>query len=458
MVNHQQETGAQRTLKVGLLGCGTVGTEVARALLRDAEVYGIRARAALELVGIAVRNVETPRAADIPRSLLTADAEALIDQSDIVIELIGGIDPARSYLQRALSRGASVVTANKALIAEHGPELFAIAKESGVQLSYEAAVAGAIPIIRPIRDSLSGDNVKQVLGIVNGTTNFILDRMHQTGSTFEDALAEATELGYAEADPTADIEGYDAAAKAAILASLAFHTEVSLSDVHREGMSKITKEDIAVAAEAGYVIKLLAICSQVDHGGKSGVVVRVHPTMVPNSHPLAGVHGAFNAVFVESELAGDLMFYGQGAGGAPTAAAVLGDVITTAKRIAQGGGGVAESSYANLPVLGLDAVTTRYHVVLTVADKPGVLAVIASAVADRGVSIERVRQSALRSGVESAESTENVTAEQDAGEPLAELVVATHAASDAALSETVRTLSTLDVVHSVSTVLRVEGE
>lgn len=305
-----------RNLRVALLGCGSVGTQVARLMREHGDELAQRVGARLELVGIAVRDQDAPRDPSMPRELLTTDAESLILGADIVIELMGGIEPARAHILAAISSGADVVTANKALLATHGPELFEAAEQVGAQLYYEAAVAGAIPIIRPLRDSLAGDRVERILGIVNGTTNYILDEMDTHGLGFDEALATATELGYAEADPTADIEGYDAAQKAAILASLAFHTRVPVEAVHREGITGLTAAQFDSARKAGYVIKLLAICERLTDPatGRDAVSARVYPALVPRDHPLAAVHGANNAVFVEAEAAGDLMFYGAGAG------------------------------------------------------------------------------------------------------------------------------------------------
>ena len=305
-----------RSIRVGLLGAGSVGSQVARLLLEHSEELTQRIGARIELVGIAVRDVNARRDVDLPADLLTTDAESLILGSDIVIELMGGLEPARTLVLAAIASGADVVTGNKALLATHGPELFAAAQQVGAQLSYEAAVGGAIPIIRPLRDSLAGDRIDRILGIVNGTTNFILDRMDTTGASLEHALATATELGYAEADPTADIGGYDAAQKAAILASLAFHTSVPVDAVHREGITGVTAAQVESAKRAGFVVKLLAICERLvdDETGEEGVSARVYPALVPRSHPLAAVHGANNAVFVEASAAGPLMFYGAGAG------------------------------------------------------------------------------------------------------------------------------------------------
>ncbi|WP_036966002.1 homoserine dehydrogenase, partial [Promicromonospora kroppenstedtii] len=313
-----------RGLRVALLGCGVVGTEVARMLLEQGTDLAARAGAPLELAGIAVRDASRPRDAAIPRELLTEDAESLVDGADIVVEVMGGTEPARTLLLRAIEGGAAVVTANKALLAADGPTLYKAADSAGVDIYYEAAVAGAIPIVRPVRESLAGDHVRRVLGIVNGTTNYVLDQMATSGLDLDAAVKQAQELGYAEADPTADVEGYDAAAKAAILASLAFHTRVSADDVAREGITGVTSDDVAWAARTGHAVKLLAIAEQTGEG----VAVRVHPALVPLEHPLAGVKGAFNAIFVEADAAGPLMFYGQGAGGRPTASAVLGDVVS----------------------------------------------------------------------------------------------------------------------------------
>jgi homoserine dehydrogenase len=434
-----------RNLRVAILGGGSVGSQVAALLLEHADELAARAGAGLTLVGVAVRNPDAPRDTQIPRELITTDAESLIVGADIVVELIGGIEPARSYILQALNSGADVVTANKAVLANHGPELFAAAEQVGAQLYYEAAVGGAIPIIRPLRDSLAGDRVKRILGIVNGTTNFILDRMDTHGASLADALAEATRLGYAEADPTADVEGFDAAQKAAILASLAFHTTVPLASVYREGITGITTEAVLAARKSGYVLKLLAICERFTDAetGVEGVAARVHPALVPVNHPLAAVHGANNAVFVEAEAAGDLMFYGAGAGGIQTASAVLGDLVSAARRHVAGGPGVAESTSSNLPVLPMSSVTTRYQITLSVIDKPGVLATIAQLLSDHGVSVEAVSQS-VRDSAPTAQ-------------PTATLVIVTHQAGESSLASTVTALAESSVVSSVVSVLRVEG-
>ena len=430
-------------LRVALLGCGVVGSEVARLITEQAADLRARAGRPLELVGIAIRDEKRERPG-IDRALFTTDAKALVSHEDVdlVIELIGGLEPARSLILAALRHGASVVTANKALLAEDGATLFAAAEQAGADLYFEAAVAGAIPIIRPLRESLVGDEITSVIGIVNGTTNYILDRMDSGGVGFAEALAGAQQAGYAEADPTADVEGFDAAAKAAILASLAFHTRVTGAEVYREGITQVTPTDIASAHEIGCVVKLLAIAQlspPVALGANDRTVsVRVHPAMIPRSHPLASVGGAYNAVFVESMSAGRLMFYGPGAGGSPTASAVLGDLVTVARNRLRGALGPGESSYAARPVTKIGSVMTRYHVSLDVADMVGVLATIAQAFAEHGVSIETVRQNGRGAG--------------------AQLVIVTHRAQDAALSATVQALRNLDIVREVTSVMRVEGD
>lgn len=440
-----------RNLRVALLGGGTVGAQVARLLLEQGDELANRVGASLELVGILVRDVNAERTVDLPRELFTTDAGSLILGADVVIELMGGIEPARSYILMAINSGADVVTANKALLAAHGPELFEAADQVGAQLNYEAAVAAAIPIVGPLRDSLAGDQINRILGIVNGTTNFILDRMDAEGDTFDQALATATARGYAEADPTADIGGYDAAQKVAILASLAFHTVVPLESVYREGITSVTSQQIESAKKAGYVVKLLAICERLtDHEtGRAGVSARVYPAMVHRSHPLAAVHGANNAVFVEAEAAGSLMFYGAGAGGAATASAILGDLVSLARRHVAGGPGVAASSYADLPVFSIRSVITRYAVTLEVTDEPGVLAAIASVFSEHHVSLAQVEQSitpALPG-----------TGGEVAGPATATVVIATHEAPEAALAATVRELTNSGIVTNVASVLRVEG-
>jgi homoserine dehydrogenase len=434
-------TTEYRRLRVALLGAGAVGSQVAALLLRHGDELADRAGASLELAGIAVRNLDAPRDTDLPKELFTTDAESLILGSDIVIELIGGIEPARTSILQAIGSGADVVTANKALLATHGPELFEAADRVGASVYYEAAAAGAIPIIRPLRDSLAGDRVVRIMGIVNGTTNYILDRMETEGADFGDVLADAQRLGYAEADPTADVEGFDAAQKAAILASLAFHTAVPLDAVYREGITSVTASMIEEARAAGFVIKLLAVCERIEANGTESISVRVYPALIPQSHPLAAVHGANNAVFVEAEAAGSLMFYGAGAGGVQTASAVLGDVVSAARRHIAGGVGVGESTRANLPVVPIGHVTTRYQITLEVADAPGVLATVAGILSDGGVSVATVVQTV-----------------EGEDEPTARLIIGTHRATEQALSATVDALADSSVVARVVSVLRVEGE
>ncbi|WP_298700805.1 homoserine dehydrogenase [uncultured Rothia sp.] len=423
-------------IKVALLGAGNVGSQAARILVEDNAVLEKRIGAPVELIGIAVRDTNASRHWNADPSLYTTDAESLIDAADVVIELTGGIEPARTRILRALKAGKSVVSGNKALLAKHGVELQAAADESGAQLSYEAAVAGAIPILRPLRDSLAGDRVTRVLGIMNGTTNYILDQMDTTGASFSDALAEAQKLGYAEADPTADVEGHDAASKAAIVASLAFHSTFTIDDVHTEGITSITADDVAAADADGYVIKLLAIC---EREGEDGANIRVNPTLIPRQHPLAGVHGAFNAVFVEAENAGELMFYGPGAGGAPTASAVLGDFVSLARRLVLGGPGVPETSHAQLHATSLDNVISRYSVGVLVEDRLGVLANITRILAEHGISVDSLRQSTPKEGA-------------------AQIRMVTHSAKDSDLRRAIAVIDALDTVREVNSVIRVESE
>jgi homoserine dehydrogenase len=424
-----------RPLRVALLGCGVVGSEVVRLLHEQGDDLASRVGVPLELAGIAVRRPALRRDLDVDPDLFTTDATALVtrDDVDIVVEVIGGIEPARSLLLAAFASGRPVVTANKALLASDGATVHDAAAKAGVDLYFEASVAGGIPLLRPLKESLAGERITRVLGIVNGTTNFILTRMDETGASFAEALDEATALGYAEADPSADVEGFDAAAKAAILASIAFHTRVTVEGVHREGIVDVTAADIASAKAMGRIVKLLAICERTD----TGVSVRVHPAMIPATHPLASVREAFNAVFVEGESVGQLMFYGRGAGGAPTASAVLGDVVAVARNLTSGSRGAGESTYADLRPLPMGEVRTRYHVNLDVADKAGVLAAVATAFADNDVSIGTVRQ-------------------EGHGDD-ATLVLVTHTATDDALRRTVETLRSLDVVRAVASVMRVEG-
>ena len=424
-----------KTLKVGMLGCGVVGSQIARLLVENKSDLTSRAGANLELVKVAVKNVKAKREG-ISSSLLTDDAQSIVNdpEIDLIIEVIGGISPAKELILSAIKNGKSVVTANKALLAQAGAELYAAADNANVDLYYEAAVAGAIPILRPLRESLVGDQVHRIMGIVNGTTNYILTKMDESGTAFDDALKQAQALGFAEADPTADIEAIDAASKAAILAGLAFHSRVSDADVYREGITKITATDVKVAKAMDMVIKLLAIAELTPEGEIS---VRVHPALIARTHPLASVRESFNAVFVEAKSAGQLMFYGKGAGGEPTASAILGDLVAVARHKVSGGIGPKESDYADLKIAKIGQTKTRYLIRLNVADKPGVLESVAHVFASHGVSIQTVRQTG-------------------SGDK-AELIVMTHSSTESALSETVKDLSKLPAVTDVASVLRVEG-
>ena len=418
-----------------MLGCGVVGSQIARLLVENKSDLTSRAGANLELVKVAVKNINTKREG-ISSSLLTDDAKSVVNdpEIDLIIEVIGGISPAKELILTAIKNGKSVVTANKALLAQAGAELYTAADNANVDLYYEAAVAGAIPILRPLRESLVGDQVHRIMGIVNGTTNYILTKMDESGTAFDDALKQAQELGFAEADPTADVEAVDAASKAAILAGLAFHSRVSDTDVYREGITKITATDVKVANAMDMVIKLLAIAELTPEGEIS---VRVHPSLISRTHPLASVRESFNAVFVEAKSAGQLMFYGKGAGGEPTASAILGDLVAVARHKVSGGIGPKESDYADLKIAKIGQTKTRYLIRLNVADKPGVLESVAHVFAAHGVSIQTVRQTG-------------------AGDK-AELIVMTHSSTESALSETVKDLSKLPAVTDVASVLRVEG-
>jgi len=424
-----------KTLKVGMLGCGVVGSQIARLLVENKSDLTSRAGANLELVKVAVKNINTKREG-ISSNLLTDDAKSVVNdpEIDLIIEVIGGISPAKELILAAIKNGKSVVTANKALLAQAGAELYTAADNANVDLYYEAAVAGAIPILRPLRESLVGDQVHRIIGIVNGTTNYILTKMDESGTAFDDALKQAQQLGFAEADPTADVEAIDAASKAAILAGLAFHSRVSDADVYREGITKITANDVKVAKAMDMVIKLLAIAELTPEGEIS---VRVHPALISRNHPLASVRESFNAVFVEAKSAGQLMFYGKGAGGEPTASAILGDLVAVARHKVSGGIGPKESDYADLKIAKIGQTKTRYLIRLNVADKPGVLESVAHVFAAHGVSIQTVRQTG-------------------AGDK-AELIVMTHSSTESALSETVKDLSKLSAVTDVASVLRVEG-
>jgi len=425
---------ADKPVRIGMLGCGVVGSSVARLLLADTAELSTRAGVKMELSRIAVRTIKPYEG--INPALFTTDPFSIVNdpEIDLVIEVMGGIEPARELIMTAIENRKSVVTANKALLASHGAEMFTAAYAKGEDIYYEASVAGAVPIIRPMRDSLAGDFVTRLMGIVNGTTNYILTKMHEDNREFADVLKEAQALGYAEADPTADIEGFDAAAKAAILSGLAFHTRVTVDDVYREGISKITLEDVTIAKSMDHVIKLLAIAELTP---ADEISVRVHPVMLHKSHPLASVRDAYNAVFVEAESAGSLMFYGRGAGGAPTASAILGDVVAVARHIALNSVGQRETDYADRDIAPIETTKTKFLIRLEVADKAGVLAAIATTFANHGVSIQTVNQAGRNSD--------------------AEVTIVTHLATEGELKATVASLNAMDMVNKISSVIRVEG-
>ncbi len=423
---------APRRVGVGILGGGTVGSALVGLLAERGADIAARCGVLLEPVAVAVRSPERERPG-VPAGLLTGDAASVVAHPDVdvVVELIGGIDPVRRLLLDALAAGKPVVTANKELIATHGAELAAAARDAGVDLLFEAAVGGAIPLIRALRESLAGESVRRIMGIVNGTTNYILSRMTSAGSSYHDALSEAQALGYAEADPRADVEGHDAAAKAAIMAGITFGAEVTAADVHCEGISTLSPNDIAFAARLGHCIKLLAIAERIDGGA---VAVRVHPAMVPEDHPLASVRDSFNAVFVEGDAAGELMLYGRGAGGRPTASAVLGDLIDAAVNLRSGtAGGPPPTAPARIhPV---DELHTAYYLALEVIDRPGVLAAVAGVFGRHGVSIRSMEQEGL--GAQ------------------ARIIFITHVACERDMRATLDDLRHLEAVRQVGSVLRV---
>ncbi len=429
-------------VRIGLLGCGNVGAPLVELIDSRRDAIAARTGLRLEVTRVAVRSLAKERPVDLPEGVLTLDAAGLaVDPDvDVVVEVIGGIEPARELVLAALKAGKPVVTGNKELLANVGADLFAAAEEAGVDLLFEAAVAGGIPFIRPLRESLAGERIDRIMGIVNGTTNYILTRMTEAGASYADALSEAQSLGYAERDPTADVEGHDAAAKAAIIASIAFGVRVVAGDVYDEGISRITRADIDYAAKMGYVIKLLAIAEQHDGPGNEGhageVAVRVHPAMVPADHPLASVRDSFNAVFVQGAAVGDLMFYGRGAGGAPTASAVLGDVIDAALNRTRGSHATV-GALAKARIRPIDEVETAYYLNLDVFDRPGVLAAVAGVFGEHDVSIRSMEQEGL------------------GGE--ARLVFITHVAREAAVQATIRDLHHLDAVDRITSVLRVIG-
>ena len=435
-------------LRVGLLGCGNVGGALVRLLAEDATRIGARTGLDLKLAAVAVRSQSRERDVPIPAGVLTTDASAVVENPDVdvVVEVIGGVEPARTLIMTALKSGKPVITANKELLANHGAELFEAASSAGVDLLFEAAVAGGIPLIRPLRESLAGEHIQRVMGIVNGTTNFILTRMGEDGASYHDALAEAQGLGYAERDPTADVEGFDAAAKAAILANVAFGARVVAGDVYREGISGITESDIAMADRLGYAVKLLAVVEHTleDASGPESVAVRVHPAMVPVTHPLASVRDSFNAVFVEGTAVGDLMFLGRGAGGMPTASAVLGDLLDAAHNLTTGGAG-RTVALRRVGIKPIDDLRSSYYIALEVADRPGVLHAVSGVLGRHQVSIRLMEQ-------ESKEEADNAVVSGQA-----RLVFVTHPAWERDVQACLAELRHLDVVYSLSGFLRVIG-
>ena len=427
---------SERTIRVGMLGCGTVGAAVIRMLHEHADDIALRAGCRVEVTTVAVRDPDLDRDVPLAREAFTTDGASVVTDPDVdvVCELIGGLEPARGLLLEAFAAGKPVVTGNKELLATAGAELFEAADAADRDLFFEASVAGGIPLIRSLKESLAGERVTRMLGIVNGTTNYILTQMSEHGWSFDQALAEAQSLGYAEADPTADVEGFDAAAKCAILASIAFNSRVVADDVYREGITAITAQDIADAARMGYVVKLLAIAELED----GEISARVHPAMIPASHPLASVRDAFNAVFIEGPKVGQLMLYGRGAGGDPTAAAVVGDLVSAARNLVTGGRAIGCTCGLDRHIRPMDDTRGQYYLNLHVADRPGVLAEIAGDFAHNGVSIERVWQEGFAD-----EAT---------------LVFITHRAQEGALQKTLQELRESTAVRSVASVLRVEGE
>ncbi len=431
--------GEPRPLRVGILGCGNVGAALVAILRRDATHLASRTGLDFEVTRVAVRNLSAERTVELPSGVLTRDSDSLViaDDVDVVVEAMGGIEPARHLVAAALGAGKPVVTANKELIANVGEELCAVASTNGVDLAFEAAVAGGIPLIGVLRNSLIGERITRVMGIVNGTTNYILTRMTEDGADYADVLGEAQRLGYAEADPTADVEGFDAGAKAAILAMTAFGAKVVAGDVHQEGISSIGTSDIAAAARMDHVIKLLAVAER--QNGE--IAVRVHPAMVPVGHPLASVRDAFNAVFLEGEAVDDLMLYGRGAGGFPTASAMLGDLITVSQNLRRGVcDGFGPLSAARLRPI--DETYTAYHLQFDVTDKPGVLAAVAGVFGEHGVSIRSVEQ----------------TTRAGAADDIAHLEFITHRAREADVASTLRDVRELDAVRRIGNAIRVIGE
>jgi len=427
---------SDRTLRVGLLGCGTVGTAVTRLLHDHREDIARRAGCRLEVSKIAVRDPSKRREVPVHSSAFTADPVEVVDDPaiDIVCELMGGSEPAGSLILAAFDRDKPVVTANKELLSTRGRELFDASDAKGLDLYFEAAVGGGIPLVRPLKESLTAERLTSIIGIVNGTTNYVLTRMSENGMSFAEALGEAQRLGYAEADPTADVDGHDAAAKCAILASIAFNARVVAGDVYREGIGRVTTEDIEFARRLGYVVKLLAIAEL----HEERVAARVHPAMIPSEHPLAAVRDAFNGVFVEGPNVGELMFYGRGAGGEPTATAVVGDLVTVARNLLAGARGVGCTCFLERTVRPMSEMEGQYYILLRVEDRPGVLAEIASVFGRNDVSIKSVWQ-------------EGTGAD-------AQLVFITHRAREGLFQQAVTELGGVRAVEEVRSILRVEAE
>jgi homoserine dehydrogenase len=424
-------------VRIGVLGCGNVGAAFVQLVERQADAIEARTGVRLQVARVAVRNISRDRNLNLPDGMLTRDALGVIEDPtiDLVVEVIGGIEPARELITAALVRGKPVITANKELLANVGTELFAAADAAGTDLLFEAAVAGGIPLIRALRESLRGEPIRRVIGIVNGTTNYILTKMSETGADYSEALREAQDLGFAERDPTADVEGFDAGAKAAIIASIAFGARVVAGDVYHEGISKITKADIDVANRLGYVIKLLAIAEKDAASGE--IAVRVHPAMVAKHHPLASVRESYNAVFVEGEAVGSLMFYGRGAGGFPTASAVLGDVIDAAVNLKNKTHG-SLGAFARAKIRPIDETSSEYLIPLEVADQPGVLHAVTGVFAKHGVSIRAAEQVGLADN--------------------ARLMFITHSAREADVQACLREFRELPAVKKSSGLLRVLGD
>jgi homoserine dehydrogenase len=422
-------------VRVGILGCGNVGSALVRLLADNEELIARRVGVRLHVTNVAVRDLGKPRDIHLPSHVLTDDPDSVVTDAsvDVVVETIGGVEPARSLVLGALKSGKPVVTANKELLADYGEELFEAAEAAGVDMLFEASVAGGIPLMRPLRESLAGERIRRVMGILNGTTNYVLTRMSEEGSSFGDALAEAQQLGYAEPDPTADVEGFDAAAKTAIIAAIAFGARVVASDVYREGITNVSPDDIAAAHELGYVVKLLGVAEEVD----GHVGVRVHPAMVPRDHPLASVRGSYNAVFIEGEAVGQLMLLGRGAGGGPTASALLGDLIDAAQNLRSGSRGARIGTLHKTPIRPVEETSSQFYLSLDASDRPGVLAAIAGVFGRHRVSIQSMQQKG-----------------HDAE---ARLIFVTHVAKEAAMAATIRDVRELDAVERVGSVLRVVG-